>query len=453
MMEERMGKGRAGATRQTSSRAVAGASVVSFGAPTLAFIAAFGVTACGRIDLGSQGLGGEGPGGEGPGGELPGGELPGGAVPSGGSGPSLSTEPPPGLATVRPPQSPELPPPAGSAGAAGGAGPHGTEPDASAGASNGGADASALDAGTPPVTPDRVPLSCRGATEFCGADSEDCCLSLPVEGGAFSLLVGNGERAQVEVSSFRLDKYEVTVGRFRAFLAGYDEWYQSRPPLPEPDVIPPTPDAGPPGDAGTVIPLRPAKPLPSDAAELERRVRECDTIPLSTLDLPNSSSRIPLNCIDWLEATAFCAWDGGRLPTYAEWYYAATGGPEQRVYPWGNEPTPSRVYASYGCSLGLERPECTAAYVLPVGSHPTGAALFGQEDLAGSMTEWLQDGALDHYVDGCVDCAGPPLPGLRFWRSGSWVDPPWLLENDYFALAEQRLRLPFLGLRCARDGL
>lgn len=393
-------------------------------------LASAALVACGRIDLGSQRLGDDAPSAE---------------VPADASDPSTPTDVP----SEHPSELPGTSTPPGA-----GLDPEGTLPDASTSAPGEGVPSpSPGDAGNPGSTPpDRRARSCRGVTEFCGPESEDCCLSLPVEGGEVTLPVANGARARVSVSSFRLDKYEVTVGRFRAFLAGYDEWRQSGATLPEPDVIPRAADAGAPPDAGWTGELRPAGPLPGDAAELERRVRECDTIPLSTLALPNSSSRIPLNCVNWLEAAAFCAWDGARLPTYAEWYYAAAGGTEDRVYPWGNEPTPSRVYAAYGCTLGQERPECTAAYVLPVGSHPPGAGLFGQHDLAGSMSEWLQDGAFDHYVEGCTDCAGPPLAGLRFWRSGSWVDDPWLLRNDFFVLAEQRLRLPFLGLRCARDG-
>lgn len=377
--------------------------------------------ACGRIELGSQKLG-----------------APGDVADA--SGPPLAG---PALPPATEPASGGIDPPVGTA-------PHESALDTSVNPALG-ADASALDAGgAAPVDP--TPPSCRGETEFCGRESDSCCLSLPVAGGTLSLPIDSADtRVQVAVSSFRLDKYEVTVGRFRAFLAGYDEWTQSGAPLPEPDVIPVTSDAGSgPGSASNAA-TSTAEPLAASAAELERRVRECNDIPLSTLDLPNISSRIPVNCVTWLEAAAFCAWDGARLPTNAEWYHAAAGGALGRRYPWGDEPTPSRLYASYGCTLGVERPECTAAYVLPVGSHPSGAGLFGQEDLAGSMSEWLLDGSLDHYVDGCVDCAGPPHPGFRIWRSGSWIDQPTLLENDYFVIAEQKLRLPFLGLRCARD--
>jgi sulfatase modifying factor 1 len=295
-----------------------------------------------------------------------------------------------------------------------------------------------------PVLPDPEPPSCRGATEFCGRNSESCCLSLPVAGGSLALPIDAADtRVQVELSSFQLDKYEVTVGRFREFLAGYDSWRANGNPAPGAGQHPHAADSG--------WRAADSASLPESAQEFERLVRECNTIPLSTLDLPNSSSRIPLNCVTWPEAAAFCAWDEARLPTYAEWYHAAAGGALDRVYPWGDEPTPSRLYALYGCTLGLERPECTAAYVLPVGSHPSGAGLFAHEDLAGSMTEWLFDGALEPFVDGCVDCVGVPPSAHRFWKGGSWVDSPSLLQNTYFAIVEQTLRMPFLGLRCSRD--
>jgi formylglycine-generating enzyme required for sulfatase activity len=382
------------------------------------------VGACGRVELGSHAIGGDA-------------AFDAGSVGSPSQG--LSALPAVDAPAEHPSSS--LPPSANSSAPwRGDASPGEAPASAQPGTGTGG---TLADAATSSLS-DTPPPSCRGASERCGRGSDSCCMTLPVAGATVAPPLDTaGTRAKVHVSSFYLDKYEVTTGRFRAFLSAYDAWHgQGHPAL----------------DAGR-HPLVPGsgwrtsddEQLPASAAALETLIRECNTAPLSTLDLPNASSTIPLNCVTWAEAAAFCAWDDARLPTFAEWYAAAAAGGFDRTYPWGDEPTPSRLYASYGCPLGLERPECNAAYVLPVGSHPDGAGYYHQEDLAGSMTEWLMGGSLGEFAAGCSDCVGPPVEPLRFWRGGSWVDDAQAMKNSYFTLAEKALRLPFLGLRCARD--
>src|SRR6185503_5212427 len=100
-----------------------------------------------------------------------------------------------------------------------------------------------------------------------------------------------------------------------------------------------------------------------------------------------------MNCVSWFEAFAFCAWDGGRLPTETEWNYAAAGGNEQRVYPWGANIDLTK--ASYDCAgdgSGTGTPNCMFSDMLPVGSRsPQGDGKWGQADLAGNVWEWTLD--------------------------------------------------------------
>ncbi len=60
----------------------------------------------------------------------------------------------------------------------------------------------------------------------------------------------------------------------------------------------------------------------------------------------------PINCLDWYTAFAFCAWDGGRLATEAEWNYAASGGSEHRYYPWSKPATSTAIDDSYAVYCG-----------------------------------------------------------------------------------------------------
>ena len=87
----------------------------------------------------------------------------------------------------------------------------------------------------------------------------------------------------------------------------------------------------------------------------------------------------PMNCVDWSQADAYCRAQKKRLPTEAEWEWAARGGSEARIYPWGNEAPGDRI-----CwSETLAR-----TGTCPVGSHASGDAPGGIHDLAGNVAEW-----------------------------------------------------------------
>jgi sulfatase modifying factor 1 len=330
----------------------------------------------------------------------------------------------------------------GAGGAAGSDGTAGSGSASEAGASGEPPDAGADAEPSAPL----LPPSCRESNPQCGiaTDRASCCESLPVTGGLFELQSqAIGTTVPVTVSSFRLDRFEVTVGRMREFIEHYDEWRAQGQPeqdLGEHPLIP---------DSGWQVP-RFSEALPASAREFEERLRNCGPTPFSTYaEAP--SDQVPLNCASWFEAAAFCAWDGGRLPTLREFAYAAVGGAEQRLYPWGNAPEPSRVYALFGCSINTFEPDCTIAEVTPVGARQPGAGLFGQDDLSGSMSEWVLDVEAP-LGRSCVDCADlGPDELLRRWRDGNWLSNAESMKNGPFPALPPGERNFFLGLRCARD--
>ncbi|WP_437908844.1 SUMF1/EgtB/PvdO family nonheme iron enzyme [Sorangium sp. So ce327] len=170
-----------------------------------------------------------------------------------------------------------------------------------------------------------VPTSCQGGDApgtgvSCGPDGDaDCCAADVVPGGTFYR--SNDESYPATVSDFRLDRYEVTVGRFRAFVEALKGTRRDPPALgagERPGVT----------DSGWQFDW--TSSLTANTEQLKAQL-ECQYYPTRTAERGPNEHR-PMHCVTWYEAFAFCAWDGGYLPTEAEWNYAVAGGEEQRVY-------------------------------------------------------------------------------------------------------------------------
>jgi formylglycine-generating enzyme required for sulfatase activity len=143
----------------------------------------------------------------------------------------------------------------------------------------------------------------------------------------------------------------------------------------------------------------------------------------------------PINCVNWSHAYAFCIWDKGFLPSEAEWNYAATGGDEQRVYPWSNPPGSVDVSCEHSNFQHLDEEyasECSPGRPVDVGSHPAGDARWGHADLAGNLLEWTLD-LRRPYTNPCTDCADavPWESNLRAMRGGSNSGPPTYLRANH----------------------
>jgi len=121
--------------------------------------------------------------------------------------------------------------------------------------------------------------------------------------------------------------------------------------------------------------------------------------------------RQPRVKVSWYEAEAYAAWRGGKLPTEAQWEWAARG-PDSRRYPWGRE------FVDGAANTDRLNLRCTR----PVGSYPSGRSWCGAEDMAGNASEWMADG-YDPYAYRTAaqfDPFTPPNGLLRVIRGGAW---------------------------------
>jgi formylglycine-generating enzyme required for sulfatase activity len=257
---------------------------------------------------------------------------------------------------------------------------------------------------------------------------------------------GNGNEIpehDATVSAFALDKYEVTVGRFRKFVSDYNTWRKAGNPVTDaganPNVTEPT-GWGHGWSTST-------KDLPADSPALIAALK-CDAINQTWTDEAGNNDLFPINCVNWYMAFAFCIWDGGRLPTEAEWEYAAAGGAQNRRYPWGPE-APWGKRANYSASGNSP--------FVSVGSNgASGAGFYGHQDLAGSMWEWVFDAYSESYYGTtsspsiCSNCANTATFATRIIRGGGWGDVTSVLRtaNRIYGASGYEI---FYGFRCARS--
>jgi len=306
------------------------------------------------------------------------------------------------------------------------------------------------------------PASCVGLAPTCGAThDDDCCHSLAVPGGTYYRgydLAGDANSGTQDfpatISSFRLDKYKVTVGRFRTFVeAGMGT--QASPPVAGSGAHARIAGSGWDASWNTA--------LAANAVALVAQFK-CDglfVIWTDTVDKVGDNEDRPMNCLTWYEAMAFCAWDGGYLPSEAEWTYAAAGGDLQRAYPWSTRAAPLQIdaaHASYrddiGC-VGDGLPSCLPADITAVGIRPDGDGRWGQSGLAGDLFEWMLDWFAP-YASVCTDCAtviAPAPDSVRIIRGGTFGDAALTLRNTTRVKGNTAVATFGAGVRCARPAL
>ncbi|MEO6776790.1 MAG: SUMF1/EgtB/PvdO family nonheme iron enzyme [Kofleriaceae bacterium] len=297
----------------------------------------------------------------------------------------------------------------------------------------------------------------------CGANgTANCCASSVVAGNAVGASLAGTAYYRIydvgtdgmytnmnypaTVSDFRLDKYLVTVGRFREFVnAGMGT--QSSPPAAGDGARPLNGIANQGGWDSSFN-----TSLASSTIALTTALK-CSAARQTWTDIAGSNESLPINCLTWYEAAAFCAWDGGFLATLAEGQYATSGGSEQRAYAFSNPPsslTFDCTYANYSANFTTF---CTGSGVANrVGSEsPKGDGKWGQSDLVGNLYDWALDWG-NMLTGSCDNCAALiPEGGVNFrsMRGGPFDGPP-KRGGATFVIATPATRSYEIGARCAR---
>jgi formylglycine-generating enzyme required for sulfatase activity len=192
--------------------------------------------------------------------------------------------------------------------------------------------------------------------------------------------------------------------------------------------------------------------------------------PLCNVADAAGKAKHPINCIDWDQAREGCESRGGRLPTEAEWEFAARG-PDGRIYPWGDDPPSATLLNACGkecVAWQKKHPDPATQPALmydqddgfpntaPVGSFPKGKSRYGIEDVVGNVWEWVADFHADYdkasATSTVTDPKGPADGKDRVIRGGAWngSQPSWVRPSFRFHVVPTARSYGF-GFRCAKS--
>ncbi|MGB5052784.1 MAG: SUMF1/EgtB/PvdO family nonheme iron enzyme, partial [Nitrospirales bacterium] len=260
---------------------------------------------------------------------------------------------------------------------------------------------------------DDVPMILIPAGEFRMGSTEDQISSLlkDFEGVQFNAFQAEIPQRQVTLNAYYIDQYEVSYRHYRAFLES----------------------------TGRAAP----------AFWENERFHKPDH---------------PVLGVTWYDATAYCTWAGKRLPTEAEWEYAARGS-QGFIYPWGNSWDPQRTNtASYWAGKNFSSMAKWGEWMqtaldrgkagpLEVGTFSNGVSPFGVHDMAGNISEWVFDWytPYENQLTLIHNPNGADSGTMKVHRGGSWSVSSIFARSTYRARENPEKRSPYIGMRCAKS--
>jgi eukaryotic-like serine/threonine-protein kinase len=163
----------------------------------------------------------------------------------------------------------------------------------------------------------------------------------------------------------------------------------------------------------------------------------------------------PVVLVSWRDATEYCSWVGGQLPTEAQWEYAARG-KEGYIFPWGNKFDGSKLnYCDINCPLYWADKDIDDSFqfTAPVGIYEKGASWVGALDMAGNVWEWVNDWYEVNYYEISLleNPTGPARGQYKVLRGGGWTNDMQLVRSSDRDYNGPSYGIDYIGFRCAHD--